>query len=158
MSDEEISMLDILNGMVEANREMYRMVRFLNGDTRNHIIAAHERNNTLLLNLMRTYMTVNTPIQYTVNIPLTGFADISGNFLDPVPVAPTREQVLAAVDMHVNVVDTTCSICQEPVSCATRIRSCGHCFHSQCIGQWFTMNPRCPMCRHDIRLPATQSE
>jgi hypothetical protein len=38
------------------------------------------------------------------------------------------------------------------VECATRIRHCGHCFHSGCIGEWFSMNPRCPVCRHDIRL------
>jgi hypothetical protein len=85
-----------------------------------------------------------------LNIPIGGM-DISGNFFDPVIVAPTQQQIRAATDEHINVVDTTCSICQESVTCATRIRACGHAFHGQCIDQWFTMNPRCPVCRHDIR-------
>ncbi len=80
--------------------------------------------------------------------------DISGNFFEPVPIVPTQTQINAAVDTHVGVTDTMCSICQEPVTCATRIRRCGHCFHGNCIQEWFSRNPRCPMCRYDIREEA----
>lgn len=90
-----------------------------------------------------------------MNIPLGSLLDPSGNFIrsfmEPVQVIPTREQITAATENHIQATDTTCAICQEGVTCATRIRDCGHYFHSQCILEWFTMNPRCPVCRHDIR-------
>jgi Ring finger domain len=149
---------DIVNMIHQINstsREFYRTVRFLTGDTRNQIALAHERNTSLMLSLLRTAHIVNQPVRYTVNIPLnmnSTWLDLSGNnFLEPVPVVPTQEQIASATDRHVGVTDTVCSICQENVTCATRIRRCGHCFHSDCISQWFTMNPRCPMCRIDIR-------
>jgi hypothetical protein len=79
--------------------------------------------------------------------------DMSGNptFLEPVPVVATREQIAAGVEMNIPMYDYNCAICQEPVSTATRIRACGHAFHTQCINQWFSMNTHCPVCRHDIR-------
>ena len=83
------------------------------------------------------------------NIPLT--FDLSGNFFDPVAVYPTAQQVAAAVETRVPLTDTTCAICQETVALGTRLRHCGHCFHGTCIAQWFTLNTRCPVCRHDIR-------
>ena len=33
----------------------------------------------------------------------------------------------------------------------TRIRSCGHVFHTQSIRNWFSNRVRCPVCRYDIR-------
>lgn len=90
-----------------------------------------------------------------MNIPLNTLFDTSGNvmrsFFDPVQVAPTREQITDAVDDNVVVTETNCAICQDSVTSATRIRACEHCFHSNCIREWFTMNTRCPVCRHDIR-------
>lgn len=81
--------------------------------------------------------------------------DMSGNFFDPVPVAPTADQIARGTETNVEMVaDSVCSICQENLPTATRIRGCNHCFHDACIRQWLTMNPRCPMCRHDIREPA----
>ena len=96
-----------------------------------------------------------------MNIPIT--MDLSGSFFDPVPVVPSPEQIDAALDRHVGVpVGTLCAVCQEDVACASQIRACGHLFHSHCIGQWLQMNPRCPVCRHDIRLlrdtPSSSSE
>ncbi len=149
MSEREYDVLDIIHSMLETDRTFYGIVRFLNGGTRDHIIAAHMRNTSALVGLLRQYMLQSPITNMVLNIPIR--TDISGNFFDPVVVAPTQQQIAAAVDQHVGVHDTTCSICQEPVECATRIRSCGHCFHSDCIAQWFSVNPRCPMCRHDIR-------
>lgn len=150
MSEQEYDILDVVHELLETDRNFYGIVRFLDGGTRNHIVAAHMRNNTALIALLRLYMSQPAATNVVLNIPIQA-ADLSGNFFDPVVVAPTQEQIQAAVDLHVGVHDMTCSICQEPVECATRIRACGHCFHSDCISQWFTMNARCPMCRHDIR-------
>lgn len=147
---EEYDILDVVRELLETDRTFYGILRLLDGGTRNHIVAAHMRNNTALIALLRMYMAQPAATNVVLNIPIRA-ADLSGNFFDNVPVVPTFEQIQAAVELHVGVHDTSCSICQEPVESATRIRACGHCFHSDCISQWFTMNARCPMCRHDIR-------
>jgi hypothetical protein len=105
------------------------------------------RNSSALLGILRAYQ-LQPATRMVINIPM----DLSGNWMDPVPVVPTREQIAAATEQHVGV-DTTCSICQDSLTCATRIRACGHCFHGQCIQQWLSVNSRCPMCRHDLRTP-----
>lgn len=152
MEDDPRDVLDILSQMFDAERQFYGVVRFLDGQHRTHVVAAHQRNTNLTLLLLREYMRSSPITNMTVTIPIpTAAFDVSGNFFDPVPVIPTMDQIRTATESHVNVRDQTCSICQEPVECATRIRHCGHCFHSSCIGQWFSMNPRCPVCRHDIR-------
>ena len=146
----EYTVLDAIRDMLETETTFFRTTRFLDGRTRNHLVAAYLRNTNLMLQLLQTQ---NTPPQTTtmvMNIPIN-LNDLSGNFFDPVPIIPSRAQIDAAVETHIGVTNTTCSICQESVSCATRIRQCGHCFHGSCIDQWFSMNPRCPVCRHDIR-------
>lgn len=147
---EERDVLDILHEMLENERAFYGIVRFLDGGTRNHIVAAQLRNTNSMVSLVRQYMNQETTTNMVLNIPL-GRLDASGNFFDPVTVAPTNQQIDAGTERHINGGDTICAICQEAVPCATRLRACGHLFHHSCIMQWFTMNTRCPVCRHDIR-------
>ncbi len=145
---EERDVLDLLHEILETDRAFFNIVRFLDSPTRNHVIAANMRNTNLAMSILRTYMSTPAVASVVMNIPL----DTSANFFDPVPVVPSQAQIDAAVERHVGVpAETTCSICQETVTCATRIRHCGHSFHESCIREWFTQNPRCPMCRHDIR-------
>lgn len=152
MNDDR-DVLDVLSQLIEADRQFYGMIRFLDGNHRTHVVAAHERNTSFALALLRDYMRANPTPNLTLTIPIPpGAFDVSGNFFDPVPVVPSMEQIRNATDAHVDVRDQMCTICQEPVACATRIRHCGHCFHSGCIAEWFTMNARCPVCRYDIRL------
>jgi hypothetical protein len=151
MEDDQRDVLDVLSQLFETEEHFYEIVRFLDGQHRTHVVAAHQRNVSLALGLLRDYMRAPASMTITVPIPV-GAMDVSGTFFDPVPVIPTPAQIRAATDLHVAVHDQNCAICQEPVECATRIRHCGHCFHSGCIGEWFSMNPRCPVCRHDIRL------
>jgi hypothetical protein len=151
MEDDQRDVLDVLSQLFETEEHFYEIVRFLDGQHRTHVVAAHQRNVSMALGLLRDYMRAPASMTITVPIPV-GAMDVSGNFFDPVPVIPTPAQIRAATDLHVGVQDQNCAICQEPVECATRIRHCGHCFHSGCIGEWFSMNPRCPVCRHDIRL------
>jgi hypothetical protein len=156
---DEYNVLDILHEMLETERSFYGMVRFLDGNTRNHIVAAQIRNASQMLAIMRGFMAAEQRTTHTenivMNIPLNTLLDPSGNFsrnfLEPVPVVPTRVQISAATESGVQTQDTTCAICQEHVAVATRIRACRHAFHPQCINEWFTMNTRCPICRHDIR-------
>lgn len=153
----EDSVLDLIRDLTQTDRAFFSMIRFLDGNTRNHLVAAHMRNTSQAYALLRMYLSQarQQPESIVMNIPLNSILDPSGNFmrnfLDPVPVVPTRDQIVAATENHVGVTDQTCAICQEGVTCATRIRACGHCFHSQCIHEWFSMNTRCPICRHDIR-------
>lgn len=157
--EEEHSVLSILHEMMHTDRSFHSIVRFLDGNTRNHIVAAHMRNTSQLLAILRMLASPRPSrmerMVMNMNIPLNSLLDPSSNFmrafLEPVTVAPTVAQIEAAVDNHVGTTDTTCTICQENVTCATRIRACGHAFHSNCIREWFSMNPRCPVCRHDIR-------
>ena len=41
-----------------------------------------------------------------------------------------------------------CSVCLEKNGLSSRTLPCGHVFHGQCIGTWYTNDRRCPMCRH----------
>jgi len=148
----DYTVLDALRDILETEAGFFRQTRFLDGRTRNHVVAAYLRNTNLMLSIIQTYM-VRSPTETTtmvMNIPIN-LSDLSGNFFDPIPIIPTRAQITAAVETHIGTTNTVCSICQEGVTCATRIRQCGHSFHGSCIDQWFSINPRCPVCRYDIR-------
>ena len=78
--------------------------------------------------------------------------------MDPVPVAPTEQQIATATSIqdadeeahH----DLICSICQEGYTTGQLIRKlnyCNHRFHKSCIDPWFRGHVHCPVCRHDIR-------
>ena len=153
--EDATTALDILREIFVTERQFYTIVRFLDGGTRNNVVAAHMRNVNLALSLLRLSLEQpRLPTTITMNIPIN--MDLSGNFFDPVPVVPTPAQIAAATETHIGLpAGSICAICQDPVACATRLRACGHTFHGQCISQWLGMNTRCPVCRHDIREPLT---
>jgi hypothetical protein len=150
MEDED-TVLDILREMFETERVFYGTVRFLEGSTRNHIVAAQLRNTALALQIVRMFMERPTqPQSLVMNIDLSG--NILRNFLDPVPVVATPAQIAAGTETGVAfTTNETCAICQDAIAQGTRLRNCRHCFHADCIDQWLGMNTRCPVCRHDIR-------
>jgi hypothetical protein len=153
--EEETTELDVLREIFVTERSFYGIVRLLDANTRNNVVAAHMRNINNAISLLRLSVE-RPPATMVMNIDLSGNVlrgTTSGSFFDPVPVAPTPAQIAAGTETHMAVpAGTTCAICQEEVTCATRLRTCGHSFHGQCISQWLGMNPRCPVCRHDIRL------
>ncbi len=157
MSDyDEYTVLDAVHDIMETERTFYQTIRFLDGHTRSHIVPAQLRNTSIALDILRRYI-AQPPTRTTMvmNIPIAGL-DISGNptgnFFEPVPVVPTAAQIASGTETHIQVAaGTVCAICQEAVTCATRMRHCGHTFHGSCIDQWLQMNPRCPVCRHDVR-------
>jgi hypothetical protein len=155
MEDEEYTVLTAIRDLTETDRAFFNIVRFLDAPTRNQVISYHLRNTSSALAVLYGLVLQNRPrnTRFTVNIPLNAMFDLSGNptFLEPVPVVPTREQILAGVETNAMMFDYNCAICQEPVTAATRLRACGHAFHAQCISQWFSINTHCPVCRHDIR-------
>lgn len=150
MSDDgNYGVLDALRDIMETDQAFFTIVRYLDGHARTHLLASHLRNTGSAMTILRQFTANPQTTRMVVNIPLR--MDLSGNFFDPVPIYPTQEQIRAATENHIGVTNTNCAICQDSVTCATRIRHCGHCFHGACIEQWLSMSPRCPVCRHDIR-------
>jgi hypothetical protein len=45
-----------------------------------------------------------------------------------------------------------------PSSEVVQILGCGHIFTSAGITTWFRTNPKCPVCRYDVRLYGTLSD
>lgn len=150
MSDEDYTPLHLMRDIHQTQRIFFGLIRFLDGPSRARSMNNFLQNTAVELSLLRQYMrTQQATTRMVFNLPLN--LDVSGNFLDPVVVRPTQQQIEEGTERNVSVIDMTCSICQESVTSATRIRQCGHCFHEACITQWFSMNPRCPMCRADVR-------
>lgn len=79
--------------------------------------------------------------------------------MEPVLVRPTAAQIDAGTTIEiVDAEEEVCAICQdamEPGSQARSLNACDHRFHVICIDTWFQRNVRCPVCRHDVREPAT---
>jgi hypothetical protein len=103
----------------------------------NRIHSAHIRQST-----MTAYVTLSVP-----NPNATGF-------MEPVPIIPTSQQIANAITTEGGATGPigNCAICQDSIEeDIARIRHCGHVYHRTCLNGWFETNPRCPVCRYDIR-------
>jgi hypothetical protein len=149
--DNQINILDVIHGMNATDRVFYQTLRFLGSENdREALIATHQRNNASAMSLIRLHSMRSTrTVQYTATIPLT----FPVGWDEPVVVRPTAAEIATATQ-SVEISDYTCSICQEEIegAGATRLRFCGHSFHTACISEWFTQSVHCPMCRHDVRI------
>jgi hypothetical protein len=149
--DNQINVLDVLHGMMATDRVFYQTLRFFGSESdREALVATHQRNNATAMSLVRLYSMRSTrTVQYTATIPLT----FPVGWDEPVVVRPTDAEIAAATQ-SVEISDYTCSICQEEIegAGATKLRFCGHAFHTSCISEWFTQSVHCPMCRHDVRI------
>lgn len=105
-----------------------------------------------------TYLTP----QGNTNALLAGLLGIAPpqNFMDPVIVHPTAEQIEAGTTLEiVDAQDEMCAICQDSMMAGSEARAlnaCDHRFHPGCIDTWFQRDVRCPTCRHDVREPAAE--
>ena len=150
--DNQVGILDTLDSLLQTERTFYQSIRILGHTRAETIIDTHQRNTAVLLGLIRSYMAVESPlysVRYNVTIPNT----LPPGWNDPIVVHATPEQILAATETSQPQDDSgNCAICQETLTNpATRIRHCGHSFHTTCISEWFTRSVHCPNCRHDIR-------
>lgn len=118
-----------------------------------NIPEPEEEENTLTLQLLNTLLRLPTnPIGRGVGME---------SFLQPVVVRPTLEQIEANTTVGNLVSDTehSCAICQDVLQSdqeGRKLNACGHWFHKHCIDTWLEGNVHCPVCRHDIREPASQ--
>jgi hypothetical protein len=93
------------------------------------------------------------------NVPYNNALNFLQQFYSNVPVFPSNEQItdgtlVGPFCQMVNPVNNSCPISLEPFdinTVVTQIRGCGHVFHNDSIRSWFATNPRCPVCRYDIR-------
>lgn len=157
--ENDVGILDILDGFLHSERTFYQTVRVLRESRREDIFDTHQRNTAVLLGLIRSFMSVESPlysVRYNVTIPPT----LPTGWNDPVVVHPTSQQISAATEATSPDDDAgNCAICQESLTgTVTRIRHCGHAFHPNCISEWFTRSVHCPNCRHDIREWTFDSE
>ena len=83
--------------------------------------------------------------------------------LESVIVRPTQQQIDRATTLRAAVAadeSESCSVCQERYTEGQALRVIHHChhqFHKDCVDRWFERNVRCPVCRHDVRVPNTSS-
>jgi hypothetical protein len=92
-----------------------------------------------------------------------------GAFWDPVQIGLTTEQFAEATRHYENPPDVAeqdqCCICQEGITTEPAIHTLcpgapladgvtvtnHHSLHRRCAQAWFSMSPRCPLCRADLR-------
>ena len=151
----EEQILSILEGLIESRNTFFaRTIDRFRPTSRDGAFNRFLTSETLLLDLASRIYTNHfaPPPSLVINIP-ANFMD--GAFSDPVPVVPSASQItqnVEVLDMSIPQALSSCAICQENiVDSASRIRQCGHTYHSSCLTSWLSMSVRCPVCRHDIR-------
>ena len=143
---EPVDPLDVIVGFFNTQRSLHTHIPRVPFDCRGDILLQNERNLGVLLSYLARHYHHPQSTSMVFNIP------ISDDFLNSVPVAPTETQIRASTTQNITMTEEVqCSICQEMASEVTKINHCNHCFHDRCLTQWFTLSPRCPVCRHDIR-------
>jgi hypothetical protein len=76
------------------------------------------------------------------------------NFMNPVVVHATTQQIENNSEIVRDISGQSCAICQDairPIDTCRYLSTCRHVYHQACIDQWFTLSVFCPTCRHDIR-------
>lgn len=119
-----------------------------------------------LSHLMSGNLPPNTQVQY-FQIPLT-FNRLNSQFMENVPIRVPHDVIDRACRVY-NYDSTTITNTQNDVSGVRNtecpidltpfeegdqimeIRHCGHRFRETNLRTWFETNPRCPLCRYDVR-------
>lgn len=139
--------LELLESLIEGrNSFIRRTIQQIQHPQRHAVLARFMFNEVYYLELLNRIYQNSLRTQsavLTVTIP--------NNFEDNVPITPSQDQINSSIE-NIEPVTSNCAICQEVVSSgACKIRQCGHIYHRSCLLNWFAINPRCPVCRHDIR-------
>lgn len=144
----------VIRELLEADNAFFRVATILPEPIRSRVIGNRARMTSDIIGLMRLILEPPTATQrFVVNIPLREGDWPNGNAnYEDVPIVPTPAQLTAALEHDVAFHDSTCAICQDTLETGTRLRNCRHNFHTSCITNWFAMNPRCPVCRDDVRV------
>ena len=144
----------VVRELLEADNAFFRVATVLPEPIRSRVVGNRTRMTHDILALMRLVLEPPSATQrFVVNIPLReGDWPLPNTNYEDVPIVPTPAQLTAALEHDVAFHDSNCAVCQDAVDTGTRLRNCGHTFHTSCITNWFAMNPRCPVCRDDVRV------
>lgn len=149
-------LLDLLEQMIEGRNDFFtRTMQLAPHQSRPAALSRYMMNEVIYLEMInRIYQSHLRNNLATAVIQFT----LPANFLEPVPVVATTANVTSSLE-DIESSPTNCAICQDAISSGgAKIRQCGHVFHRSCIVSWFGMSVRCPVCRHDIRQPGSQSD
>lgn len=117
------------------------------------------RNNSRHSQTSRTTFASTSPIRLQQFRPYQFFNQYESDFLNPVIVRPSYEQITLATELGSyedmeNPINTTCPITLRPFQSNDviyRIKHCRHLFSKNELDNWFQENTKCPVCRYDIR-------
>jgi hypothetical protein len=145
-------MLSVLEGYVDGrNSFLLRILRSSPARNRHALLTKYLENEMLYVGLLSRVYQNHLRNQLATAVLTITLPESQNSFNEPVPVVPTQEQIEAALEA-VDSTTTNCAICQDAISSGgCRIRFCGHVYHRVCLADWFCLNSRCPVCRHDIR-------
>ena len=113
-----------------------------------------------------SYIDTNTNTNTNTNENNQDIADLLASFLNTsVTVRPSQSQIDNASRLvRYSDIETpnssSCAFTLEPFALDDTVRQlhhCGHIFFPESFNQWFSNSVRCPVCRHDIRSYATNS-
>lgn len=140
--------LDLMDNLIEGRNDFFvRTMQMTPHNQRGAMMSRFMLNEVCYLELMNRLYQQHVRSQTSAVLTFT----IPDNFNDPVAVVPTQEQINSSLE-NIERTTSNCAICQDSISSGgCRIRQCRHVYHRSCILNWFTLNVRCPVCRHDIR-------
>ena len=141
-------MLDLLDNLIDGRNSLFTRIGQIAHQQRPALLSRFMMNEVIYLEMInRVYNTHNRNNLTQAVLTLT----VPPNFLDPVNIVPTAQQIQEAVE-HIPTTTSDCAICQDSISSnGVKIRHCGHVYHHSCLLSWFAVSTRCPVCRHDIR-------
>jgi uncharacterized membrane protein YuzA (DUF378 family) len=59
-----------------------------------------------------------------------------------------RRYFVRGYTVTTQIMDDNCAICYQPmIQDISKINSCTHTFHTECISSWYNISPFCPICR-----------
>jgi hypothetical protein len=154
MAEEHYTFLDVLGNQFLTDQALYSALRFLPAHQRREILLRHMNSNAVIHALLSSYLRAENSTraptnQFTFSCPIDGSPP--SDWDEPVVVALSDAQMSVATEPVEGLMDHTCAVCQEEMGRGTRIRQCGHSFHSLCIRSWLNRSVYCPVCRADAR-------
>jgi len=153
METEEV-MLSLLSELIEGrNVFLSRGVNRIGVEHRDALVSRFFLNELCYLEVANRVFQNHIRNQ-SVNAAATLLSlNVPTNFMDPVVVRPTAQQIASATQsVQQPIANTVCPICQDTLTNnAVRITHCNHTYHQSCLNSWFTMSVSCPVCRYDIR-------
>jgi hypothetical protein len=126
----EEHMLDLLESLIDGRNMFIGRLGQIAHPQRPTMLSRFMMNEIIYLEIMnRVYNTHNRNNLTQAVLTLT----VPPNFLDPVNIAPTPEQIQAAIE-HIPSTTSDCAICQDSISSnGVRLRHCEHVYHHSCL-------------------------